>query len=36
MDAVTGGAEDAAEEGGDLKDKAIDAVKDKLGGIFGK
>ncbi len=36
VDAVTGGADEAADGAGDLKDQAIDAVKDKLGGIFGK
>lgn len=36
MDAVTGGTEDAGDAAGDLKDQAIDAVKDKLGGLFGK
>ncbi len=40
MDAVTGGAEDASEKGGDLaddlKDKAADMLKGKLGGLFGK
>jgi len=35
-DAVTGGAGDAADGAGDLKDQAVDALKDKLGGIFGK
>jgi hypothetical protein len=38
--ALTGGAKDAGEKGGDLaddlKDKAIDMLKDKLGGLFGK
>ena len=40
MDSVTGGAEDASEKGGDiaddLKDKAADMLKGKLGGLFGK
>jgi len=36
VDAVTGGADEAADGAGDLKDQAIDAVKDKLGGLFGK
>ncbi len=40
MDSVTGGAEDAGEKGGDiaddLKDKAADLLKGKLGGLFGK